>query len=538
LVFTFTGYKSVQKNFLLNDGEVEKITIKLELITQQLQTVTVTDDREKREAGRIAIDAQKSLVNPSPIGGIESLIKVFVGSNNELTSQYSVRGGSYDENLIYVNDFEVFRPYLVSSGQQEGLSFINPEMTGNVKFYNGGYQAKYGDKMSSVLDITYRKPKAFAGSAYVGLLEQGLHLEGTTAKGKVTYNFGMRNRSNRNLVSSQETKGNYIPSSSDLQGLLTYQASDKWLFEVLANISSTRFTLYPEESKLTSSVFSNIFTANLGLDIYFQGQEKDKYSTNFVGFSATHQPRKSLKLKWMLSHFNDAEEENKDIAAAYLFGERDFDKSKSTYGLIVNPLGAGVYLNYGRNKLNIDVWNASHKGSLDKGKHFLQWGNTIEQQVISDKLNEFQYNDSAGYSLPYNPSTLQLFSVLKSKADLNVTRFNGYVQDNIQFKDSADVILQIGMRYNYNTLNDEFLVSPRMGISFKPKKWQKDVVIKASAGIYNQPPFYRELRRYNGTVNTNLKSQKSWQISAGFDYNFKLFQRPAKLTTEAYYKNM
>ena len=538
LVFTFTGYKSVQKNFLLNDGEVEKITIKLELITQQLQTVTVTDDREKREAGRIAIDAQKSLVNPSPIGGIESLIKIFVGSNNELTSQYSVRGGSYDENLIYVNDFEVFRPYLVSSGQQEGLSFINPEMTGNVKFFNGGYQAKYGDKMSSVLDITYRKPKAFAGSAYVGLLEQGLHLEGTAAKSKVTYNLGLRNRSNRNLLSSQETKGNYIPSSSDLQGLITYQANDKWLLEVLANVSATKFTLYPEKSKLTSSVFSNLFTANLGLDIYFQGQEKDKYGTSFVGFSATHQPRKNLKLKWMLSHFNDAEEENKDIAASYLFGERDFDKSKSTYGLIINPLGAGVYLNYGRNKLNIDVWNASHKGSLDKGKHFLQWGNTIEQQVISDKLNEFQYNDSAGYSLPYNPSTLQLYSVLKSKTDLNVTRFNGYVQDNIQFKDSADIILQIGVRYNYNTLNNEFLISPRMGISFKPKKWLKDVVLKASAGIYNQPPFYRELRRYDGTVNTNLKSQKSWQLSAGFDYNFKLFQRPARLTTEAYYKNM
>ncbi len=539
LVFSFTGYKTVQKNFLLSIGENETIVVKMERLTKQLQEVTVSDDRERRgEAGRVVIDASKSLVNPSPIGGIESLIKVFVGSNNELTSQYSVRGGSYDENLIYVNDFEVFRPYLVSSGQQEGLSFINPEMTGNVKFYNGGYQAKYGDKMSSVLDITYRKPKAFGGSAYIGLLEQGLHLEGTANKGKVTYNFGVRNRSNRNLLSSQETKGNYVPSSSDLQGLITYQASDKWLLEVLANISATKFTLYPEESKLTSSVFSPVFTANLGLDIYFQGQEKDKYSTNFIGLSATHQPRKNLKLKWMLSHFNDAEEENKDITAAYLFGERDFDKSKSSYGLIVSPLGAGVYLNYGRNKLNIDVWNASHKGSLDKGKHFLQWGNTIEQQVITDKLNEFQYNDSAGYSLPYNPSVLQLYSVLKSKTDLNVTRFNGYFQNNIQFKDSADVVLQIGLRYNYNTLNNELLFSPRMGISFKPKKWQKDVVIKASAGIYNQPPFYRELRRYDGSVNTNLKSQKSWQVSAGLDYNFKLFQRPARLTTEAYYKNM
>ncbi|MFC4232553.1 carboxypeptidase-like regulatory domain-containing protein [Parasediminibacterium paludis] len=540
LVFSFAGYQSAQKNFLLNIGQQESVFIKLEPSSgAQLQEVTVKDDRAKRgESGTVSIDAQKSLVNPSPLGGIESLIKVFVGSNNELTSQYSVRGGSYDENLIYVNDFEVFRPYLVSSGQQEGLSFINPEMTGNVKFYNGGYQAKYGDKMSSVLDITYKKPKDFSGSAYVGLLEQGLHLEGVGAKGKVTYNFGVRNRSTRNLLSSQETKGNYIPSSSDLQGLITYQASEKWLLEVLANVSATKFTLYPESSKLTSSVFSNVFSANLGLDIYFQGQEKDKYATNFVGLSATFQPRKNLKLKWMLSRFNDTEEENKDITAAYLFGERDFDKSQASYGLIVNPLGAGVFLNYGRNSLNIDVWNASHKGSLDKGKHFLQWGNTIEQQVISDKLNEWQYSDSAGYSLPYNPSSLQLYSVLKGKSDLNVTRFSGYIQDNIQFKDSSDVILQVGARYNYNTLNNEFLVSPRMGISLKPKKWQKDIILKASAGIYDQPPFYREMRRYDGTVNTSLKAQKSWQVSAGLDYNFKLFQRPARLTTEAYYKNM
>jgi hypothetical protein len=540
LVFSFNGYQSVQKNFQLNIGEVETVLIKLERATAtQLQEVTVKDDRVKRgESGTVSIDAQKSLVNPSPIGGIESLIKVFVGSNNELTSQYSVRGGSYDENLIYVNDFEVYRPYLVSSGQQEGLSFINPEMTGGVKFYNGGYQAKYGDKMSSVLDITYKKPKAFGGSAYIGLLEQGLHLEGVGAKGKITYNFGVRNRSTRNLLSSQETKGNYIPSSSDLQGLITYQASEKWLLEVLANVSATKFTLYPEASKLTSSVFSNIFSANLGLDIYFEGQEKDKYATSFVGLSATYQPRKNLKLKWMLSRFNDTEEENKDITAAYLFGERDFDRSKASYGLIVNPLGAGVFLNYSRNSLNIDVWNASHKGSLDNGKHYLQWGNSIEQQVISDKLNEWQYNDSAGYSLPYNPSSLQLYSVLKGKSDLNITRFSGYVQDNIQFKDSSDVILQIGARYNYNTLNNELLISPRMGISFKPKKWQKDVIVKASAGIYNQPPFYRELRRYDGTVNTNLKAQKSWQVSAGLDYNFKLFQRPARLTTEVYYKSM
>jgi hypothetical protein len=538
LVFSFTGYKTLQRNFNLLEGEHENTTINLQPQQNVLQAVTVTDKRQRTEAGRINIDPEKALLNPSPLGNIESLIKIFTGSNNELTSQYNVRGGSYDENLIYVNDFEVFRPYLVRSGQQEGLSFINPEMTANVKFYNGGFQAKYGDKMSSVLDITYKKPVKSAGSAYIGLLEQGLHLEGVAKNNKVTYLFGFRNRSNRNLLSSQETKGNYIPTSSDVQALVTYQPNEKWLLEVLANVSKSKFTLFPEESKLSSAVFSPLFTQNLALDIFFEGQEKDAYQTNMVGLSTTWQVRKNFRLKGMLSRFENDESENIDITSAYLFGERNFDKSESTYGLIVNPLGAGVYQNFSRNKLNIQLYNASLKGSIDKGKHFIQFGNTIESQKISDRLNEWEYNDSAGYSLPYTPQMLQLNKVLKNNASLTIQRFSGFLQDNIQFKDSADFTLQAGLRYNYNTLNNEFLLSPRAGFSFMPKKWKKDIVFRASAGIYVQPPFYRELRRYNGTINEKLKSQKSWQVSGGFDYNLQLLQRPAKITAELYYKGM
>ncbi|MDB5247104.1 MAG: TonB-dependent receptor [Segetibacter sp.] len=538
LVFSYTGYKTVQRNFNLLQGEQENITVQLPSLQNVLQDVTVKDNRPRTEAGRINIDPEAALLNPSPLGNIESLIKIFTGSNNELTSQYNVRGGSYDENLVYVNDFEVFRPYLVRSGQQEGLSFINPEMTANVKFYNGGFQAKYGDKMSSVLDITYKRPKKFAGSAYIGLLEQGLHLEGTSKNGKVTYLAGFRNRSNRNLLSSQDTKGNYIPSSSDVQALITYQSSGKWLFEVLANVSKSKFTLFPEESKLTSSVFSPLFTANLAVDIAFAGQEKDAYSTNMVGLSTTWQPRKNFRLKAMVSRFENNETENIDITGAYLFGERNFDKSQSTYGLIVNPLGAGIFQNFARNTLNIRVHNAAIKGSIDKGKHFMQFGTSVERQTINDKLNEWEYNDSAGYSLPYSADVLRLNKVLKNKADLTIDRFSGFVQDNIQFRDSSAVTLQVGLRYNYNTLNKELLLSPRGGISFKPKNWQKDIIFRASAGIYNQPPFYRELRRYNGTINESLKAQKSWQVSGGFDYNLKLLQRPARITTELYYKAM
>lgn len=538
LVFTHTGYKDVHKNFYLGTGEKETITIKMEPVSKQLQEVIVKDDKQRQQAGLINLDASRSLVNPSPISSIESLIKIFVGSNNELTSQYSVRGGSYDENLIYVNDFEVYRPFLVRSGQQEGLSFINPELTTNVKFYNGGFQAKYGDKMSSVLDVTYNKPTSNGGSAYIGLLEQGLHLEGISKDKRVSYLFGARNRSNKNLLSTQSTQGNYIPSSADLQALLGFQATSKLRLEVLANISGTKFTFFPQQAQLTSSVFSPTFSGSVGLDIFYEGGEKSLYNTSFIGLSAIHQPNKKTVLKWMLSYFRDDEEENIDEAGTYLFGERNFDPNEKGPGEITNPLGAGVNQNYARNKLGIDVYNASHKGSYNAGKHFLQWGNSIEFQKINDVLKEWEYQDSAGYSLPYNSSELALYSSINGAANLDITRLSGFVQDNIQFKDSSDFTLQAGIRYNYNSLNKEFLLSPRFGFSFKPKNWEKDIVFRGSVGIYNQPPFYREMRRYDGSLNTNVKAQKSWQASVGFDYNLIMWGRPGRITTEAYYKNM
>lgn len=538
LVFSFTGYRVEQRNFLLNENEEEKIVVRMEKNAQQLKEITVTDEQQRKEAGLVKINPKDAINIPAPIGGIESLIKVFVGSNNELTSQYSVRGGNYDENLIYVNDFEVFRPYLVSNAQQEGLSFINPEMTKNVSFYNGGFQAKYGDKMSSVLDIQYRKPKKFGGSAYVGLLEQGLHLEGTAAKNKFTYLVGVRNRTNKNLFSSQETKGNYIPSSWDLQALLTYQINPNNSLELMSTVSQTKFSLIPQFSQLTSSVFSPYFTANLGLDVFFTGQEQDRYHTNMQGLSWNQQLKKNLRLKWMVSRFEDNEKESYDITGNYLFGERNFDKGSSDFGLITNPLGAGTYQNFARNRLDITVWNATHKGYLDLGKHYVQWGISAEKQIVHDKLHEWELQDSAGYSLPYNPDVLSLSNYYNSSADLDINRFTGFVQDNIAFRHASEFTLQAGLRYNYNTLNKEFLLSPRIGFSWKPARSNKDIIYRGAIGIYNQPPFYREMRRMDGTLNTDLKAQKSWQVSAGFDYNFHVGDRPFRLTTEAYYKNM
>lgn len=539
LIFSYSGYKDVQKNFYLSNGEEESISVQMQLSGKTLETIIVTDDNLRKETGLTKINPKNAITLPSTIGGVEGLIKILVGSNNELTSQYNVRGGNYDENLIYINDFEIFRPYLVRSGQQEGLSFINPEMAKNVNFYNGGFQAKYGDKMSSVLDIQYKKPKEFGGTVYVSLLEQGLHLEGANKKGNVSYLFGVRNKSNKNLLRSQETVGSYIPSSSDFQTFITYKLSEKLQLEFLGNYSSTKFTLFPQSAQKTTSVFSPFFTANLGLDIYFEGKEQDGYTTNLLGLSMLYNPTKKLKLKWMLSRFKNKENENFDIAGAYLFGDRDFDKSSSSFGQIVNPLGAGYYQNYGRNTLDITVYNASIKGSIDYGKHFIQFGNSIEQTNINDKLNEWEYQDSAGYSLPHNPAMLSLYKILNSTADLSIQKFSGYFQDNIRIgKQENDITLQAGIRYNYNSLNKEFLVCPRFQLSIKPK-WEKDVLLKFAAGAYHQPPFYRELRNYNGTLNTNVKAQRSYQVVAGFDYNFKGLQsRPFRITTEAYYKSL
>jgi len=538
LVFSFIGYKTEQRNFLLNEHEEERIVVRLEPGDHQLQGVVVTDQRERREAGLVKINPKNAINIPTPIGGIESLLKIFVGSNNELTSQYSVRGGNYDENLIYVNDFEVFRPYLVNNAQQEGLSFINPEMTKSVSFYTGGFQAKYGDKISSALDIQYRKPRSFGGSAYAGLLEQGFHLEGLSANNKFTYLLGVRNRTNSSLLSSQETKGSYSPSSADIQALFTYQLSTKDLLELMGTLSSTKFNLIPQSAQLTSSVFSPFFTENLGLDIYFQGQERDNYQTNMLGLSWTRQVDQRLRLKWMVSRFEDNEKQSFDILGAYLFGDRDFDKSSSSFGLITNPLGAGVYQNFARDRLNIAVWNATHKGYLELKKNFLQWGISAEQQTVQDKLDEWQYQDSAGYSLPYTPGYLGLSNVVKSNAGLTITRFTGFIQDNLLFRDSSGFTLQGGLRYNYNTLNNELLLSPRLGFSWKPRRSKKDIVYRGAVGIYDQPPFFREMLRPDGTLNKGLLAQRSWQVVAGLDHNFNMGDRPFRFTTEAYYKSM
>ena len=546
LRFSFVGFKSEQRNFLLQPNEAEFVRIRLLVSKDTLREVIIEDDRDRRETGLIKPNPKSVLNLPSVVTGVESLIKIFVGSNNELTSNYSVRGGSYEENLIYVNDFEIFRPYLVRSGQQEGLSFIHPEMVRNLSFYNGGFSARYGDKLSSVLDIQYRTPKPdlkknkrTGGSAYISLLEQGLMLEGVDRKNKFAYLIGARNRNNQNVLSRQDTRGNYVPSSRDVQGLISYTFNSKWRTELLGNFSSSRFQLTPQSSQLTASVFSPLFSANIGVDIAFAGRENDSYRTNMLGWSLIHQPSRKLQLKWMLSQFANQEAERIDIQGAYLFGERDFDRRNSTYGLIINPLGAGIFHTWARNELDLTNLNVGHKGSWELNRHRILWGANVERTKIDDKLFEWEFQDSAGYSVPYQPNLLQLNKLLIGDAQLRVNRFYGYIQDQLAWNSKkGNTTLQVGVRWNYNNLNQQLILSPRLQASHKPAG-KKDLLYRLAVGAYHQPPFYRELRRYDGTVNTELNAQQSWQAVAGVDYQFVgLAGRPMRLTTEAYYKQL
>jgi hypothetical protein len=323
-----------------------------------------------------------------------------------------------------------------------------------------------------------------------------------------------------------------------LQVQLVYKPTDKVEIEALANLSQTKFTLIPQFSQKSSAVFSPLFTANLGLDIYFEGQERDVYKTNMIGVSTTYKPKKNIKLKFLASRFNNNEKENYDIIGAYLFGERDFDKTKPTFGQIVNALGVGAFQNFARNELNINVTNISHKGSYDKGKHFIQWGAGYDHSTIQDKINEYEMHDSTGYTLPFNPNVLLARRVLKTTADFDFGRFTGYIQDNYSINDTLGITMQAGVRFNYNTLNQQLLISPRVSFAWKPTNWDRNFIFKTAIGAYAQPPFYRELRRPNGSLNFDLKAQKSYHFITGADYNFKRNNRPYKFTAEAYYKAM
>ena len=533
IVYSYQG-ETIRRTLQLATGETRTMDVSITVRSNELAVFVLKDPRARFEAGSVLIDPTLALINPSPGGGLESLIKLAVGSHNELTSQYSVRGGSFDENLVYVNDFEIYRPFLVRAGQQEGLSFINPELVSNVNFSVGGFQAKYGDKMSSVLDVTYKRPTQFAGSVMVSLLGASLHLEGTSKNHKLTYLIGARQKSNQYLLQSQPTKGVYNPSFTDIQALVNYKINDRWELEAIANYARNRFTFFPETQTASFGVLNQAYQ----LDVFYTGSEFDQFDSRFGGVSTTyHSADTRLKLKFLASGFQTTEFETYDINGQYLFGELQTDMSKANFGQIKTYLGTGGIQDFARNYLNVSVGDVGVRGSYDAKKNFIQFGAGANITSISDDLHEWERRDSAAFTQPYDPGLLRMAYFYNSSANFNYVRLNGFVQDNIHFDSSSRFSATLGVRFNYSFLNSEFLVSPRAQVAYKPE-WEKDWVFKFSTGLYSQPPFYREMRDLTGGVNMQLKAQKSFQAVLGTDYNFKMYGRPFKITVETYYKDL
>jgi hypothetical protein len=535
IVCSHVGFISRTYTLRLNPDEIETLNIRLKNSSETLGTLILTDSRTRKDAVQIQLNPKTSMQIPGTAGGVEGMIKVLVGGNNELSNQYNVRGGNFDENTVYINDFEVYRPYLVSQGQQEGLSIINPELVRNIRFYSGGFSARFGDKISSVLDIQYQEPKKLQGSFYAGFLEQGFSLGTSFSNGRGQVMTGIRNRNNRGLLSSQATTGAYIPSSRDWQSILHYQLSEQWSWELLSIQSQTSFDFYPESVQKTAAVFSPLYSNQLGLDTYFSGGEQDRYQTNLIGTSVQYKPNPRLQLKWMFSRFVDEEQEKYDIMGAYLFGEIDPRGS----GEIVRPLGAGAYQQFARNALNLKVFQYGHRGSYLLKNHLLRWGLQNERTIIKDQLYEFEMRDSAGYTLPYTPGSLQAYRFTRGNTNIQIEKWNGFIQDDISFKiKDRRIDWQWGCRVQYNDLNKEWLLSPRTQFVLFPTTNHQEQ-LRLGVGIYQQPPFYREMRNMSGALDPSILAQKSMQYSLAYERKFETTNRkPIRLQAEAYYKKL
>lgn len=515
-----------------NSGGSVTRNVMLHSLANVITEVEVKDQHVRNEAGTMQINTNKVNELPSTVGGIEGLLKILVGSNNELTSQYTVRGGNFDENLVYVNDFEIYRPFLVRSGQQEGLSFVNSDLVSGVNFSVGGFQSRFGDKMSSVLDVTYKRPRQFAGSVMLSLLGAQAHIEGASRNKKLTYLVGARQKSNQYLLQSQPTKGQYNPSFTDIQALINYRFSSKWELEVIANYARNRFNFQPEKSEAAFGLANEAYK----LETFFTGQERDQFDSRFAGLSLAYKPTEKSKIKLLVSAYQTNEYETYDIMGEYAFYALETDLGKESFGQKKYALGTGVIHDFARNYLTANVGNVALRGSHSAGKHFFQWGADATIVRVDDQLLEWQRRDSAGFSQPYDPNAIKMAKSYRSDNELDYTRASAFIQDNILLSDYAT--LNLGVRGTYTELNKEMIISPRAQFSFKPN-WQRDVVFRVATGLYAQPAFYREMRDMEGNLNTALKAQKSYHAAAGLDYNFKMWgDRPFKLTVEAYYKQL
>ncbi len=536
IVYSIIGFQPVERSIRCDEEERRELNITLQQTDQQIDEVQVTQlRRNKTNITRIDSKFINNVTDASG-NGVEALIKTLPGvsTNNELSSQYSVRGGNFDENLVYVNDIEVYRPFLVRSGQQEGLSFINSDMVSSIEFSAGGFSAKYGDKMSSVLDIKYRKPTELAGSANLDFMGGTLQLEDISKNGKWSHITGVRYKTNRYMLGSLDEKGDYNPRFTDVQTYITYAFNKKFDLSFLGNLANNNYQFIPENRKTSFGTWNQAYNTT----IYFEGQEIDKFNTATGAISANYHPNNQLNLKLIASAFRSTEEENYDILGEYYLNELERDMSSGNGGDSALNVGIGAFLNHARNNLEANVISLEHKGAFNTEKHLLNWGVKFQREVIDDVVNEWVMRDSAGYSLPHhnNPDKLELYSSANAKNKLSSNRISAYIQDTYQIPvSSGSLYFNGGIRTQYWDYSGQTVISPRVSFSYFPEK-NPNVSYHLSGGIYAQPAFYKELKNLDGQLTTNAKAQQSAQILVGSDYIFQAWERPFKFTTELYYK--
>ena len=552
LVASYVGRPSVKLKIpILSSGQVYEMSIVMGN-GLALDQFVFTEEIDRGKASTYTIDPKKSATLPNVSGSFEKILSTLPGvsSNNELSAQYNVRGGNFDENLIYVNDIEIYRPFLPRSGQQEGLSFIHSELVQQVKFSAGGFEAKYGDKMSSVLDIKYKEPKKFAASVNTSLMGVMTHLEGASKNYKFTYLLGARYWNNSYVIGSLDTKGDYRPSFSDVQLLLTYHLKDNLSLSYLGSYAQNDYFFIPQNRE---TVFGTVKAA-YQLQIFFDGADLMSYQTTMHAASLVYKPNLKTQLKLIASSYFSNESEVFTVEGAYRLSDIETNMGSDNFARARNLKGVGYFINNARNYVQAQVNQLSHRGSYTHSKGQLQWGIGMQQEQITDRLHEWNYDDSAGFSRPplVNDTVFELSSFLTTRLQMNSARFNGYIQNAMTLQKAYNLQVNYGVRTNYWTYNQELLISPRAQVSFEPNrpynkqqnplngpvKYKKDWLLKFAYGWYYQPAFYRELRNYQGVLQPNVLAQKSIHYVAGADMNFKAWNRPFKFIAEAYYKQL
>lgn len=527
--FSMVGYGVRKRVFRRPKG---KMTVQIVMHPMEaLQEITVTQ-RRRQTSQTEQLDTKDLRVNPSSSGNaVEELIQQQAGvsTHNELSSQYNVRGGSFDENSVYINGVEIYRPLLVSSGQQEGLSIINADMVENVGFSTGGFAAKYSDRMSSALDITYRRPKQLEGALTASLLGA----TGYLGYGNKSFamSHGIRYKTNRYLLGSLETTGEYRPNFLDYQTYISYKPNSRWEAELIGYISDNHYNFTPESRETTFGTYANAKS----FKVYFDGQEKDVFRTYFGTASITRSFSDSTKIKFLTSAFHTKEKETYDIMGQYWLDDAQSSEN----------LGVGTYMEHARNYLTADVVCFKLVGTHRTRRHDFEAGITYKTEQIKETSREYEMRDSSGYSIPHSADRLDLIYTLSAKNDIKSHRIEAYIQDVYHFNKGDNFFtLNYGIRLANWSFNKETIVSPRASIAFVPA-FNHDLTFRFATGLYYQAPFYKEMRdtitqdgMTRAVLNENIKSQRSLQFIAAMDYRFKMLNRPFKFSAEAYYKSL